>query len=56
VSTEKITFHDEAGQVMSEYAVVLGVITVAIVTTFAVLSGAINEAFRRILDVLGPVF
>ena len=41
---------------MSEYAVVLGVITVAIVTTFGVLSGAINDAFKRVLDIVGPVF
>lgn len=41
---------------MGEYAVVLSVITVAIVTTFAVLSGAINDALRRVLEILGPVF
>ena len=56
MSTEEITFHAEAGQVMGEYAVVLSVITVAIVTTFAVLSGAINDALRRVLEILGPVF
>ena len=36
----------EGGQTMAEYAVVLGVITIAIVTTFALLSGAINESFE----------
>ena len=55
MSTGKITIHNEAGQVMGEYAVVLGVITVAVVTTFAVLSGAINDAFRRVLEIVGPV-
>ena len=55
MSNEEITTHDQAGQVMSEYAVVLGVITLAVVTTFAVLSGAINEAFRRVLEIVSPV-
>ena len=39
----------EGGQTMAEYAVVLGVITIAIVTTFAALSGAILAAFERTL-------
>jgi Flp pilus assembly pilin Flp len=34
----------EEGQTMAEYAVVLGVITVAIVTAFAALSGGIVGA------------
>lgn len=36
------------GQTMVEYAVVLGVITVAIVATFAVLSGGIGAAVTDI--------
>jgi Flp pilus assembly pilin Flp len=47
---------EERGQTMAEYAVVLGVITIAIVTTFAVLSGAIEGAFERTLEIVGPVF
>jgi Flp pilus assembly pilin Flp len=46
---------EERGQTMAEYAVVLGVITIAVVTTFAVLSGAIENAFERTLEIIGPV-
>ena len=42
----------EAGQTMTEYTVVLGLITLAIVTTFALLSDAMNEAFERTLEVV----
>jgi Flp pilus assembly pilin Flp len=52
----KITEQIESGQTMAEYAVVLGVITLAIVTTFAALSGAINDAFERTLEVVSGVF
>jgi Flp pilus assembly pilin Flp len=38
----------EEGQTMVEYAVVLGVITVAIVATFAALSGGIGTAVTAI--------
>jgi Flp pilus assembly pilin Flp len=38
---------DEA-QTMVEYTVVLGVITLAIVTTFALLSGAIQSIFESV--------
>ncbi len=34
----------ESGQTMAEYAVVLGVITVAIVATIALLSGGITKS------------
>ena len=56
MSDRKITTETESGQTMAEYAVVLGVITLAIVTTFAALSGAINDAFERTLDVVSGVF
>ena len=52
----KMTPMTESGQTMAEYAVVLGVITVAIVTTFAALSGAINDAFERTLEIVSGVF
>ncbi len=38
----------EEGQTMAEYAVVLGVITVAIVTAFAVLSTGIEQLVLRV--------
>jgi Flp pilus assembly pilin Flp len=39
------TLHSrESGQTMAEYAVVLGVITVAIVATIALLSGGITKS------------
>jgi Flp pilus assembly pilin Flp len=43
---------DQTGQTMSEYAVVLCVITLAIVTTISVLSGAMNDAFVRTLEII----
>jgi len=46
----------EAGQTMTEYTVVLGLITLAIVTTFALLSDAMNEAFERTLEVVQSAF
>ena len=46
----------ESGQTMAEYAVVLGVITLAIVTTFSLLSNAINAAFTRTLEIVQSVF
>ena len=46
---------DEEGQTMAEYAVVLGVITITIVATFSVLSGAIWAAFQRTVDIVSSV-
>jgi Flp pilus assembly pilin Flp len=45
------TRRDE-GQTMAEYAVILGVITPAIILAFAVLSGAIGPLFNKIADFL----
>lgn len=42
----------EQGQTMAEYAVVLGVITIAIVTTIATLSDGIQALFRQVVDLL----
>jgi Flp pilus assembly pilin Flp len=39
----------EDGQTMAEYAVVLGVITIAIVGTFTALSGGISSAVTAII-------
>ena len=42
----------EEGQTMAEYAVVLAVITVAIILTLGVLSGAIQDAIQKVSDTL----
>ena len=47
---------DEKGQTMAEYAVVLGLITLAIVTTISVLSGAMNDAFERTLAIIESAY
>lgn len=39
--------HDEAGQTMAEYAVVLGVITLALVLAFGVFSGSIATLLQN---------
>ena len=52
MSKEMIRIDGEDGQTMSEYAVVLGVITFAIVATFSVLSGSINAAFERTVSIV----
>jgi Flp pilus assembly pilin Flp len=39
----------EDGQTMAEYVVVLGVITLAIVTTFTAMSGSIQTVLERIV-------
>ena len=46
----------EGGQTMAEYTVVLGVITIAIVATLAVLSETINAAFIRTLEIVETAF
>jgi Flp pilus assembly pilin Flp len=40
--------NSEAGQTMAEYAVVLAVITVAIVATLGFLAGGINSALNSV--------
>jgi Flp pilus assembly pilin Flp len=56
MSMEKIQTKAEGGQTMAEYTVVLGVITIAIVTTIALLSGAINGAFENAIEVVNAAF
>ena len=46
----------EDGQTMAEYTVVLGVITIAIVATFALLSGAITESYEKAIEVVQAAF
>jgi len=43
---------DEEGQTMAEYGVVLAVITLVIVATLLLLSGAINTALNKVVTVL----
>ena len=46
----------EEGQTMAEYTIVLGVITLAIVTTISLLSDAINAGFERTLEIVQAAF
>lgn len=55
MSRQKIAPRGERGQTMAEYAVILGVITITIVTTFSVLSGAIAAGFQRTVDIVSSV-
>jgi len=56
MSMDPIQTKAESGQTMAEYTVVLGVITIAIVTTIALLSGAINGAFESAIEVVEAAF
>ena len=42
----------EEGQTMAEYAVILGVITIAVVVTLGFLSTAIQDALQAVIDIL----
>jgi Flp pilus assembly pilin Flp len=53
---EAFEWNDESGQTMAEYAVVIGVITLTIVTTFSLLSGAMNAAFQRTVEIVSSAF
>ncbi|MEP6642505.1 MAG: Flp family type IVb pilin [Gaiellales bacterium] len=43
---------DENGQTMAEYAVVLGVITIAVVVTLGLLAGAIQATLTNVIAFL----
>jgi Flp pilus assembly pilin Flp len=43
---------DESGQTMAEYAVVLGVITIAVVVTLALLASAIQDTLSNVITSL----
>jgi Flp pilus assembly pilin Flp len=45
-------FECEAAQTAAEYAVVLGVITLAIVTTIGLVSGSIQSVLERVTTLL----
>ena len=53
---DSIMFHAESGQSMAEYAVVLGVITLAIVATFSLLSDAIAAGLDRTIAIVSSAF
>lgn len=44
------TAHDEAGQTMAEYAVVLGVITIAVVVALTFLSTTITNLLSSVVS------
>jgi Flp pilus assembly pilin Flp len=54
--SNSIGFHAESGQTMAEYALVISVITLVIVTTFSLLSSDINAAFDRTLAIVSSAF
>jgi Flp pilus assembly pilin Flp len=56
MSSKLIIFKADEGQTMAEYAVVLGMITLGIVTTISLVSGAINDAFIRTLEIVESAF
>jgi Flp pilus assembly pilin Flp len=43
---------DEAGQTMAEYAVVLGVITIAVVVTLGLLSTKISDVLNSVISAM----
>lgn len=52
MSRSAITFESQKGQTMAEYSVVLGVITLAIVFSFAALSGAVETLLEAVAGLL----
>jgi Flp pilus assembly pilin Flp len=51
---KRISAHvrDEAGQTMAEYAVVLGVITIAVVVTLGLLAGQISAVLGSVVSAM----
>ena len=48
----RLTLSEESGQTMAEYAVVLGVITIAVVITLGLLSTAIQNLLNNVISVI----
>jgi Flp pilus assembly pilin Flp len=48
----KLFASHEEGQTMAEYAVILGVITIAVVVTLGTLSTSIQNALQAVIDIL----
>jgi Flp pilus assembly pilin Flp len=55
MSKKLITVSKEEGQTMAEYAVVLAVITAAVVTSFSLLSEALEAGLNGTVDLLSSV-
>ena len=53
--TERISLIDESGQTMAEYAFVLSVIVIAIITAFGVLSGAIASSIDNAVTIVRSI-
>jgi Flp pilus assembly pilin Flp len=53
--TGRITLAEELGQTMAEYAFVLTVIVIAIITAFGVLSGAIASSIDNAVTIVRSV-
>jgi len=53
--TERISLTDESGQTMAEYAFVLSVIVIAIVTAIGVLSGAIASSIDNAVTIVRSI-
>ena len=53
---DSIRLKAESGQTMAEYAMVLGVITLVIVTALSLLSSEINAAFNRTISIVSSAF
>ena len=47
-----LSLSEESGQTMAEYAVVLGVITIAVVVTLGLLSTAIQNLLNNVISVI----
>lgn len=45
-------FSRDEGQTMAEYAVILGVITPAVIVAYALLSGAVESMIRSVIGAL----
>jgi Flp pilus assembly pilin Flp len=48
----RTTWHEEVGQTMAEYGVVLAVVTLGIVATLGLLAGGLNNAFNSVISYL----
>jgi Flp pilus assembly pilin Flp len=52
ITTMRERVRDESGQTMAEYAVVLAVITIAVVVTLGFLSSAISTQLNSVIGIL----